>query len=153
VAKILRSIAEREAPRLVFLGKQAIDDDCNQAGQMLAGLLDWPQATCASKVTVQEERIAVTREIDGGLETLSLELPAVITADLRLNQPRYLTLPNIMKAKRKLIDIRTAADCGVDEAARLVTLSVREPVKHRAGVRVSSAEDLVCKLKREAKVI
>ena len=153
LAKILRSVVVRETPRLVFLGKQAIDDDCNQTGQMLAGLMNWPQATCASKVVVQSDRVEVTREIDGGLETLSLELPAVITADLRLNQPRYLTLPNIMRAKRKPIQVRTLADCGVDAAPRVLTLSLREPVTCRAGVRVASAEELIRKLKNDAKVI
>ncbi|MGI4850045.1 MAG: electron transfer flavoprotein subunit beta/FixA family protein [Janthinobacterium lividum] len=153
VAKLLKAIAEREQPQLIILGKQAIDDDSNQTGQMLAALLGWPQATFASKVTVAEGRATVTREVDGGLETISLTLPAIITTDLRLNEPRYVTLPNIMKAKKKTIDNLKPADLGVDVAPRLKTLKVSEPPKRSAGVIVPDVATLVAKLKNEAKVV
>ncbi|MCX8086439.1 MAG: electron transfer flavoprotein subunit beta/FixA family protein [Rhodocyclaceae bacterium] len=153
VAKLLKAIVDREAPRLVILGKQAIDDDANQTGQMLAALLDWPQATFASKVAVRGEEIEVTREIDGGLETLAMTLPAVVTTDLRLNEPRYATLPNIMKAKKKPLETLTPAELGVDVAPRLATLKVEEPPARKAGVKVASVAELVDKLRHEAKVI
>ena len=144
---------DKDEPRLVFLGKQAIDDDSILTGQMLAALLGWPQATFASKVEVGPESVSVTREIDGGLETLSLPLPAVITTDLRLNEPRYATLPNIMKAKKKPLDTVKPADLGVDVAPRLTTLKVVEPAARSAGVKVADVAQLVEKLKNEAKVI
>jgi len=153
VAKLLKALAEKETPQLVILGKQAIDDDANQTGQMLAALLGWPQATFASKVVVADNKATVTREIDGGLETLELPLPAVITTDLRLNEPRYATLPNIMKAKKKPLDVVKPADLGVDVAPRLATLKVVEPPKRQAGVKVADVAELVAKLKNEAKVI
>jgi electron transfer flavoprotein beta subunit len=153
VAKLLKALVDKEQPRLVILGKQAIDDDSNQTGQMLAALLGWPQATFASKVDVGAERVSVTREIDGGLETLSLPLPAVITTDLRLNEPRYATLPNIMKAKKKPLDTVKPADLGVDVAPRLSTLKVVEPAARGAGIKVADVAQLVEKLKNEAKVI
>jgi electron transfer flavoprotein beta subunit len=153
VAKLLKAIVDKEQPSLVILGKQAIDDDSNQTGQMLAALLGWPQGTFASKVAVGGESAEVTREIDGGLETVRLALPAVVTTDLRLNEPRYASLPNIMKAKKKPIDGFTPADLGVDPAPRLVTLKVAEPAKRKAGVKVGSVAELVSKLKNEAKVI
>ncbi|WP_142850962.1 electron transfer flavoprotein subunit beta/FixA family protein [Telmatospirillum sp. J64-1] len=153
VAKLLKAVAEKEQPQLVILGKQAIDDDSNQTGQMLAALLGWPQGTFASKVEIGEGAMTVTREIDGGLETVELKLPAVVTTDLRLNEPRYASLPNIMKAKKKPIDTLTPADLGVDVAPRLVTLKVEEPAKRKAGVKVGSVAELVEKLKNEAKVI
>ncbi len=153
VAKLLRAVVAREMPRLVILGKQAIDDDANQTGQMLAALLDWPQATFASRVTLAADTVEVMREIDGGLETLALTLPAVITTDLRLNEPRYATLPNIMKAKKKPLDVLTPADLGVDPAPRLMTLEVEEPPPRQAGIRVGSVAELVDKLRNEAKVI
>ena len=143
----------KEQPQLVILGKQAIDDDANQTGQMLAALLGWPQATFASKVELGADRVTVTREIDGGLETLSLPLPAVITTDLRLNEPRYATLPNIMKAKKKPLETVKPADLGVDVAPRLATLKVVEPAARSAGVMVGDVAQLVNKLKNEAKVI
>ena len=146
VAKLLKAIVDKEQPKLVILGKQAIDDDSNQTGQMLAALLGWPQATFASKVEVGAESVQVTREIDGGLETLSLPLPAVVTTDLRLNEPRYATLPNIMKAKKKEIVSKTVADYGVDIAPRLKVLKVAEPAKRSAGIKVETAADLVSKL-------
>ena len=152
VAKILKAIATEEQPRLVILGKQAIDDDCNQVGQMLAALLGWPQGTFAAKLEVEEDGIAVTREVDGGLQTVSLRLPAVVTTDLRLNEPRYASLPNIMKARKKPIAEKTIADYGVDAAPRLKVLEVREPEKRRAGARVASATELVGRL-RERGVI
>jgi electron transfer flavoprotein beta subunit len=152
VAKILKAIAIEEKPDLVILGKQAIDDDCNQVGQMLAALLAWPQGTFAAKVEIAEGSIAVTREVDGGLQTLSLKLPAIVTTDLRLNEPRYASLPNIMKARKKPIVEKTVADYGVDAAPRLKVLEVREPEKRRAGARVASATELVGKL-RERGVI
>lgn len=153
VAKLLKAIADKEQPQLIILGKQAIDDDSNQTGQMLAALLGWPQATFASKVVVADGRASVTREVDGGLETLSLKLPAIITTDLRLNEPRYVTLPNIMKAKKKTMDIVKPADLGVDVEARVTTLKVSEPPKRSAGVKVPDVATLVAKLKTEAKVI
>jgi electron transfer flavoprotein beta subunit len=157
VAKLLKAVCDKEQPGLVILGKQAIDDDANQTGQMLAALLGWPQATFASKVIVAEEngqmRATVTREIDGGLETLALKLPAIVTTDLRLNEPRYATLPNIMKAKKKPMDVLKPADLGVDIAPRLATLKVTEPPRRQAGVKVADVAELVAKLKNEAKVI
>jgi electron transfer flavoprotein beta subunit len=153
VAKLLKAVAAKESPGLVILGKQAIDDDANQTGQMLAALLDWPQAVFASKVELGEGSAKVTREIDGGLETLEIKLPAVITTDLRLNTPRYATLPNIMKAKKKPLEVVKPADLGVDPAPRLKTLKVVEPGKRKAGVMVKDVAELVDKLKNEAKVI
>ena len=153
VAKLLKALVEKEQPQLVILGKQAIDDDCNQTGQMLAALLGWPQATFASKVDVADGKAVVMREVDGGMETLSLSLPAIITTDLRLNEPRYVTLPNIMKAKKKQLDIVKPEDLGVDVAPRLKTLKVSEPPKRGAGVKVADVATLVDKLKNEAKVI
>ena len=153
VAKLLRAIAVKEAPQLVIMGKQAIDDDANQTGQMLAALLEWPQATFASKVDIADGRVTVKREIDGGLETLAMPLPAVITTDLRLNEPRYATLPNIMKAKKKPLEVIRPDALGVDVAPRLVTLKVVEPPKRRGGGRVADAKELVAKLRNEAKII
>jgi len=153
VAKLLRAVVDKEQPQLVILGKQAIDDDANQTGQMLAALLDWPQATFTSKVEVAGENVKVTREVDGGLETLALKLPAIITTDLRLNEPRYVTLPNIMKAKKKPLETVTPADLGVDATPRLKTLKVSEPPVRAAGVVVPDVAALVDKLKNEAKVI
>ncbi|MDY7574005.1 electron transfer flavoprotein subunit beta/FixA family protein [Actimicrobium sp. CCI2.3] len=153
VAKLIKALADKEQPQLIILGKQAIDDDCNQTGQMLAALLGWPQATFASKVVVDGDKVAVTREVDGGLETLSLTLPAIITTDLRLNEPRYVTLPNIMKAKKKTLEIIKPDDLGVDVAPRLKTLKVSEPPKRSAGIKVPDVATLVAKLKNEAKVI
>ncbi|MFZ6758316.1 electron transfer flavoprotein subunit beta/FixA family protein [Undibacterium sp. Ji50W] len=153
VAKLLKALADKEQPQLIILGKQAIDDDCNQTGQMLAALLGWPQATFASKVTVADGKATVTREVDGGLETLSLTLPAIITTDLRLNEPRYVTLPNIMKAKKKQLDNVKPADLGVDVASRVKTLKVTEPAKRSAGIKVPDVATLVAKLRNEAKVI
>ncbi|MCG8505864.1 MAG: electron transfer flavoprotein subunit beta/FixA family protein [Sphingomonadales bacterium] len=149
VAKILKAIVEEEKPDLVILGKQAIDDDCNQTGQMLAALLAWPQGTFASEVVPADGSVEVTREIDGGLETVKLGLPAVITTDLRLNEPRYASLPNIMKAKRKPIDEKTPEDYGVDMTPRLTTQKVTEPPKREAGIKVESVGELVEKLKGE----
>ncbi|WP_374502807.1 electron transfer flavoprotein subunit beta/FixA family protein [Zoogloea sp.] len=153
VAKLLQAIVAKEQPKLVILGKQAIDDDSNQTGQMLAALLGWPQATFASKVEVAGDKVQVTREIDGGLETLALPLPAVITTDLRLNEPRYATLPNIMKAKKKPLDTLQPADLGVDVTPRLTTLKVVEPAARSVGVKVADVAQLIEKLKNEAKVI
>jgi len=153
VAKILKALAEKEGAELVILGKQAIDDDSNQTGQMLAALLGWGQATFASKVELGDGKVTVTREVDGGLETDEIKLPAIITTDLRLNEPRYASLPNIMKAKKKQLDTVTAADLGVDAAPRLKTLKVVEPPKRGAGVKVATVQELVDKLKNEAKVI
>ena len=153
VAKLLKALMDKEQPGLVILGKQAIDDDCNQTGQMLAALANLPQATFASKVEMVDGKVHVTREVDGGLETLALSLPAVITTDLRLNEPRYVTLPNIMKAKKKQMDIFTPADLGVDVSPRIKTLKVSEPPKRSAGVKVADVAALVDKLKNEAKVI
>jgi electron transfer flavoprotein beta subunit len=152
VAKTLKAVCAEENPGLVIMGKQAIDDDCNQTGQMLAALLDWPQGTFASKIELTEERIAVTREIDGGLQTVDLKLPAIVTTDLRLNEPRYASLPNIMKARKKPIETKSIADYGIDPAPRLKVISVAEPPKRRAGKRVDSASALVEHL-REAGVI
>jgi electron transfer flavoprotein beta subunit len=153
VAKLLKALVDKEQPQLVMLGKQAIDDDANQVGQMLAALLGWPQATFASKVCVEAGKASVTREIDGGLETLEVDLPAVVTTDLRLNTPRYATLPNIMKAKKKPLEVVTPAALGVDIAPRLTTLKLAEPVKREAGMRVADAAELVAKLKNVAHVI
>ena len=153
VAKLLKALVEREQPGLVILGKQAIDDDCNQTGQMLAALAGLPQATFASKVEVVDGTARVTREVDGGLETLALKLPAIVTTDLRLNEPRYVTLPNIMKAKKKTLDVLKPADLGVDVSPRIRTLKVSEPPKRGAGVKVPDVATLVAKLKNEAKVI
>ncbi len=153
VAKLLKALVDKEQPGLVILGKQAIDDDCNQTGQMLAALAGLPQATFASKVEITEGKANVTREIDGGLETLSVSMPAVITTDLRLNEPRYVTLPNIMKAKKKTMDIFKPEDLGVDVAPRIKTLKVSDPPKRSAGVKVPDVATLVAKLKNEAKVI
>ncbi|WP_157265134.1 electron transfer flavoprotein subunit beta/FixA family protein [Azohydromonas aeria] len=153
VAKILKALIDKEQPGLVILGKQAIDDDCNQVGQMLAALADLPQATFASKVEVADGKAQVTREVDGGLETVSVTLPAVVTTDLRLNEPRYVTLPNIMKAKKKPLENVKPADLGVDVTPRLKTLKVSEPPKRGAGVKVPDVATLVDKLKNEAKVI
>ena len=153
VAKLLKAVAVKEAPQLIILGKQAIDDDSNQTGQMLAALLGWSQATFASKVDVASGRAKVTREVDGGLETISVKLPAIITTDLRLNEPRYATLPNIMKAKKKQLDVMKPADMGVDVTPRLITLKVVEPSKRKGGVMVKDVAELVAKLKNEAKVI
>src|SRR4249920_1490938 len=153
VAKILKAIVGKESPQLVILGKQAIDDDSNQTGQMLAALLGWPQATFASKIKTNPEKLEVTREVDGGLETISIKLPAVVTTDLRLNEPRYVTLPNIMKAKKKQLDVVKPEALGVDVTPRLTTLKVVEPAKRKAGVKVADAKALVDKLRNEAKVI
>ena len=153
VAKLLRAIVEKEQPKLAILGKQAIDDDSNQTGQMLAALLDWPQATFASKVEIAGEAITVKREIDGGLETIDMKLPAVVTTDLRLNEPRYATLPNIMKAKKKPLETLTPAVLGVDVTPRMKTLKVTEPPKRKGGGRVADVKELVTKLRNEAKVL
>ena len=153
VAKLLKALVDKEQPGLIILGKQAIDDDCNQTGQMLAALAGLPQATFASKVEVADGKVSVTREVDGGSETLALTLPAVITTDLRLNEPRYVTLPNIMKAKKKTLDIVKPEDLGVDVKPRIKTLKVSEPPKRGAGVKVADVAALVDKLKNEAKVI
>jgi electron transfer flavoprotein beta subunit len=153
VAKILKALAEKEQPGLIILGKQAIDDDMSATGQMLAALLGWPQGTFASKLTVEGDGITVTREVDGGLETVALSLPAVVTTDLRLNEPRYASLPNIMKARKKTIDIVKPADLGVDPTPRLTVLKVTEPPKRVAGKKVASVAELVQKLRTEAKVI
>jgi len=153
VAKALKALVDKEQPSLVILGKQAIDDDSNQTGQMLAALLGWPQGTFASKLVLDGGKLEVTREVDAGSETLSLDLPAVVTTDLRLNEPRYASLPNIMKAKKKPIETVSPADLGIDASPRLVTLKVEEPSKRSAGVKVGSVAELVEKLKNEAKVI
>jgi electron transfer flavoprotein beta subunit len=153
VAKLLKALVDKESPDLVILGKQAIDDDSNQTGQMLAALLDWPQGTFASGVELSEGKARVIREVDGGLETIEIDLPAIITTDLRLNEPRYASLPNIMKAKKKPIEEMTPDDLGIDVAPRLTTLKVEEPPKREAGVMVESVAELVDKLKNEAKVI
>jgi electron transfer flavoprotein beta subunit len=153
VAKLLKALVDKEQPQLVILGKQAIDDDCNQTGQMLAALTDMPQATFASKVEIVEGKANVTREVDGGLETLSVTLPAIVTTDLRLNEPRYVTLPNIMKAKKKQLDTFKPEDLGVDVAPRIKTLKVTEPPKRSAGIKVPDVATLVAKLKNDAKVI
>ncbi len=153
VAKIMKALADKEQPQLIILGKQAIDDDSNQTGQMLAALLGWPQATFASKVVLEDGKVTVTREVDGGLETLALTLPAIITTDLRLNEPRYVTLPNIMKAKKKPLETVKPEDLGIDVAPRLKTLKVVEPAKRSAGIKVADVATLVAKLRTEAKVI
>jgi len=153
VAKLLKALIDKEQPGLVILGKQAIDDDCNQTGQMLAALADLPQATFASKVELAADSVSVMREVDGGSETLKLSLPAIITTDLRLNEPRYVTLPNIMKAKKKTLDVFKPADLGVDVASKIKTLKVSEPPKRGAGIKVPDVATLVDKLKNEAKVI
>jgi len=153
VAKVLKALADKEQPQLIILGKQAIDDDSNQTGQMLASLLGWPQATFASKVVLEDGKVTVTREVDGGLETLALTLPAIITTDLRLNEPRYVTLPNIMKAKKKPLEVIKPDDLGVDVTPRLKTLKVVEPAKRSAGIKVPDVATLVAKLRNEAKVI
>ncbi len=153
VAKLLKAVCEKEQPQLVLCGKQAIDDDANQTGQMLAALMGWPQATFASKVIIAGGMATVTREVDGGLETIEIALPAVVSADLRLNEPRYATLPNIMKAKKKPLDVISPATLDVDVTPRLKTLKVAEPAKRSAGVKVANVADLVARLKNEAKVI
>jgi len=153
VAKLLKAVIDREKPEIVIVGKQAIDDDCNQTGQMLAALLGWAQGTFASKVKREGDRLKVTREVDGGLETVDLKLPAVVTTDLRLNEPRYASLPNIMKAKKKPIETLTPEQLGVDVAPRLVTLKVEEPPKRQGGRKVASVAELVDKLRNEARVI
>jgi electron transfer flavoprotein beta subunit len=153
VAKLLKALADKERPGLIILGKQAIDDDCNQTGQMLAALAGLPQGTFASKVEVLDGKVSVTREIDGGLETLRLTLPAVITTDLRLNEPRYVTLPNIMKAKKKTLEVFKPSDLGVDVTPRIKTLKVTEPPRRSAGVKVPDVATLVSKLRNEAKVL
>ena len=153
VAKLLKALVDKEQPGLVILGKKAIDDDCNQTGQMLAALLGWPQATFASKLEADAEGLTVTREVDGGLEKLRLVLPAIVTTDLRLNEPRYVTLPNILKAKKKTLEVVKPADLGVDVAPRVQTLKVSEPPKRGAGIKVPDVATLVAKLKNEAKVI
>jgi electron transfer flavoprotein beta subunit len=153
VAKLLKAIADQEQPKLIILGKQAIDDDMSATGQMLAALLDWPQGTFASKIIIEGDSITVTREVDGGLETVTLNLPAIVTTDLRLNEPRYASLPNIMRARKKPIVTMKPADLGVDPAPRLTTLKVSNPPKRKAGVKVGSVAELVSKLRNEAKVI
>ena len=153
VSKILKAIVEKEKPDLVFMGKQAIDDDCNQTGQMLAALLNWPQATFASKIQVKDQSLEVTREVDEGLETIEVNIPAIITCDLRLNEPRYASLPNIMKAKKKPLDQISATDLGVDTKPRIEHIKVEEPPKRKAGIKVANVAELVNKLKNEAKVI
>ena len=153
VSKVLQKIVEKEKPDLVFMGKQAIDDDCNQTGQMLAALLNWPQATFASKIEVKEKSLEVTREIDEGLETIEVNMPAIVTCDLRLNEPRYASLPNIMKAKKKPIEQINVSDLGIDTKPRIDQIKFEEPPKRKAGIKVASVEELVQKLKNEAKVI
>ena len=153
VAKALQKIVEKENPDLVFMGKQAIDDDCNQTGQMLSALLNWPQATFASKIEVKEKTLEVTREIDEGLETIEVNVPAIVTCDLRLNEPRYASLPNIMKAKKKPLEILTAEELGIDTKPRVQQIKVEEPPKRKAGIKVANVAELVSKLKNEAKVI
>ncbi len=153
IAKILKKVVEKEKPDMVFLGKQAIDDDCNQTGQMLASMLSWPQGTFTSKVNLKDKAVEIVREVDEGLETIEINLPAVVTCDLRLNEPRFASLPNIMKAKKKPIDQMIAKDLGVDIANRIQQLKVEEPPKRKGGVKVSSVAELVSKLKNEAKVI
>ena len=153
VSKILQKIVEKENPDLVFMGKQAIDDDCNQTGQMLAAILNWPQATFASKIEVKEKSLEVTREIDEGLEKIEINVPAFVTCDLRLNEPRYASLPNIMKAKKKPIEEISASDLGIDTSPRVEQIKVEEPPKRKAGIKVANVAELVQKLKNEAKVI
>ena len=153
VSKILQKVVEKEKPDLVFMGKQAIDDDCNQTGQMLAAILNWPQATFASKIEVKEKSLEVTREIDEGLETIEVNIPAIVTCDLRLNEPRYASLPNIMKAKKKPIEEINVSDLGIDTTPRVEQIKVEEPPKRKAGIKVANVAELVQKLKNEAKVI
>ena len=153
ISKLLQKIVEKEKPDLVFMGKQAIDDDCNQTGQMLAAILNWPQATFASKIDVKENVLEVTREVDEGLETIEVKIPSIVTCDLRLNEPRYASLPNIMKAKKKPIDQTSPADLGVDPSIRLEILKVAEPPQRESGVKVEDVADLVDKLRNTAKVI
>jgi electron transfer flavoprotein beta subunit len=153
VAKILQKIVDKEKPDLVFMGKQAIDDDCNQTGQMLAALLNWPQATFASKIGIKDKVLEVVREVDEGLETIEINVPAVVTCDLRLNEPRYASLPNIMKAKKKPIEQLKASDLGVDTKSRIEQIKVEEPPKRKSGIKVANVAELVQKLKNEAKVI
>ena len=153
VSKILQKIVEKEKPDLVFMGKQAIDDDCNQTGQMLSALLEWPQATFASKIDLEDKKLKVTREIDEGLETIEINTPAIVTCDLRLNEPRYASLPNIMKAKKKPIEQLSASDLGIDINSRVQQIKVEEPPQRKAGIKVASVAELVQKLKNEAKVI
>ena len=153
VSKILKAVVEKEKPDLVFLGKQAIDDDCNQTGQMLAALLNWPQATFASKIEIKDKSLEVTREVDEGLETIEVNVPAIVTCDLRLNEPRYASLPNIMKAKKKPLDQMSATDLGIDTKPRIEQIKVEEPPKRKAGIKVANVAELVNKLKNEAKVI
>lgn len=153
VSKILQKVVENEKPDLVFMGKQAIDDDCNQTGQMLSALLNWPQATFASKIDVKDNKLEVIREIDEGLETIEINVPAIVTCDLRLNEPRYASLPNIMKAKKKPIEEISASDLGIDTSPRVEQIKVEEPPKRKAGIKVANVAELVQKLKNEAKVI
>ena len=153
IAKILKKVVEKEKPNMVFLGKQAIDDDCNQTGQMLAAMLNWPQGTFTSKINLKDKTMEIVREIDEGLETIEINLPAVVTCDLRLNEPRYASLPNIMKAKKKPIEQMVAKDLGVDITNRIQQIKVEEPPKRKGGIKVSSVAELVSKLKNEAKVI
>ena len=153
VSKILQKIVDKEKPDLVFMGKQAIDDDCNQTGQMLSALLNWPQATFASKIHFKDDKLEVVREIDEGLETIEINMPAIVTCDLRLNEPRYASLPNIMKAKKKFIEQFNASDLGVDITPRIQQIKVEEPPKRKAGIKVANVAELVQKLKNEAKVI
>ena len=153
VSKILQKVVEKEKPDLVFMGKQAIDDDCNQTGQMLAALLNWPQATFASKIEVKDKSLEVTREVDEGLETIETNIPSIVTCDLRLNEPRYASLPNIMKAKKKPLEQINVSDLGVDTKIRIQQIKVEEPPKRKAGIKVANVEELVQKLKNEAKVI
>ena len=153
VSKLLQKVVDKEKPDLVLMGKQAIDDDCNQTGQMLSALLNWPQATFASKIDVKDNKLEVVREVDEGLETIEINLPAVVTCDLRLNEPRYASLPNIMKAKKKTIDLLSASELGVDISPRIQLIKVEEPPKRKAGIKVANVAELVQKLKNEAKVI
>jgi electron transfer flavoprotein beta subunit len=153
VAKALQKIVDKEKPDLVFMGKQAIDDDCNQTGQMLSALLNWPQATFASKIEIKDKILEVTREVDEGLETIEVNIPSIVTCDLRLNEPRYASLPNIMKAKKKPLEILNASDLGIDMTPRVQQIKVEEPPKRKAGIKVASVAELVSKLKNEAKVI
>ncbi len=153
VAKVLQKIVEKEKPDLVFMGKQAIDDDCNQTGQMLSAFMNWPQATFASKIVIKDKILEVTREVDEGLEVIEVNVPAIVTCDLRLNEPRYASLPNIMKAKKKPLEILSAADLGIDTKPRVLQIKVEEPPKRKAGIKVANVAELVNKLKNEAKVI
>ena len=153
VSKLLQKVVEKEKPDLVFMGKQAIDDDCNQTGQMLSALLNWPQATFASKIDVKDGKLEIVREIDEGLETIEVNIPAIVTCDLRLNEPRYASLPNIMKAKKKPVDQLNASELGVDISPRVEQIKVEEPPKRKAGIKVANVAELVQKLKNEAKVI